>query len=169
MREASQGALVALAVLMVCWSGSPRSSAAAPGSDAQACSLLMKSEAEKITGRPLYRDPEAMGLTGGSVCDYGTAQVILFSGEGSGERLEALLKSFGHDRDERHPVSGVGEGAYVIYPEPRNQYQDTVAFLVTKVGPHTVAVSLAAEEGKPAESVQPAVVALAKAVVAKLP
>ena len=65
-----------------------------------------------------------------------------------------------------HRGSGVGNRASVFYA--RNKYEDTNAFIVVTASPHTLGISVAAEDGKPAESVQPQAVALAKIVVAKL-
>jgi hypothetical protein len=175
MRKMLPAALLTLAAAAVPSSAGAQPRAAAPGGDAgagavEACSLLTKAEVERAAGRRFYDDPEPMRLAGGSVCAYGTgkAQIILFSGERSGERLDALIKNYGHENAQRHPVPGVGDGAYVIYPRPRNQYEDRVAFIVVRAGRHALGISLAADGSKPAEAVQPNLVELAKAVVAKL-
>jgi hypothetical protein len=42
------------------------------------------------------------------------------------------------------------------------------AVVVVRVGQHTIGVSVEAEEGKPAESMQPQAIALARMVAAKL-
>ena len=55
-----------------------------------------------------------------------------------------------------------------MYPKPRDEYEDTIGLLVVNAGPHTLGISLAAAKGEPAESVQPGLVTLTKAVVAKL-
>lgn len=160
-------ALAAAAWAAVAGAGATAAQAAA----ADACSLLSKAEFERIAGRRLYVDPEAVEVAGGgSVCGYDAeGQVILFSGKGSGERFDSLLRAFSQEKLERHPVQGFGDGAYVAYPKPQNQYQDTIGLLVTNVGQHTLGVTLAvADEAQPAESVLPTLVTLAKAVVAKL-
>src|SRR5689334_11445254 len=118
MRAVVRVTALVTAAVAAWWTAGACSSAVAAGTT-DVCSLLTRAEVERITGRRQYRDPDAAELAGGSVCGYSEAEVMLFSGEGSGERLEAMLRSFGHDKDERHPVSGVGDGAYVIYPEPR--------------------------------------------------
>ena len=176
MRKMLPAAILALAASAVPSPAGAQPRAGAPGGDAGAgtvgaCSLLTKAEVERAAGRRFHDDPEPMGLAGGgSVCAYGTgkAQIILFSGERSGERLDALIKNFGHENAQRHPVPGIGDGAYVIYPRPRNQYEDRVAFIVVRAGRHALGISLAADGSKPAEAAQPDLVELAKAVVAKL-
>ena len=66
-------------------------------------------------------------------------------------------------------MSGIGDRAYIMYPAPQNQYQRPTAFLVTRVGPHTlgVVVSAVSKEAS-AQSVQPAAVEVAKAPIAQL-
>jgi hypothetical protein len=139
---------------------------------ASACSLATNAEIETVTGRRFYSDPEPTSLAGGagSACTYGTgkAQIVLFSGPKSQELWNDFLKSYGRDKEARHPVPAVGDGAYVIYPRPRDEYEDAIGMLVVKSGAHTLGISLAATKGEPAESVQPKLVALAEAVVAKL-
>jgi hypothetical protein len=137
-----------------------------------ACSLLTNAEIERLTGRRLYSEPEPTSLAdgAGSACTYGTgkAQLVLFSGPKSQELWNDYLKNFGRDKDAKHPVPAAGSGAYVIYPTPRDEYEDTIGLLVVNAGPHTLGVSLAAAKGEPAESVQPTLVTLANAVVTKL-
>ncbi len=136
-----------------------------------ACSLMPNAEIEKLTDRRFYSDPEPTSLAGGgSACTYGTgkAQIVLFSGPKSQELWNNYLKNFGKDKEAKHPVPEAGDGAYVIYPKPRDEYEDTTGLLVVNAGPHTLGISLAAAKGEPAESVQPKLVALAKAVVGKL-
>ena len=78
-------------------------------------------------------------------------------------------KAYRHDKETRHPVSGVGDKAYIMYPPPQNQYQRPTAFLVTRVGPHTLGVVLTADSkaAKPV-SIQPAAVEVAKAAILTL-
>ena len=137
-----------------------------------ACSLMTNAEIEKLTGRRFYSDPEPTSLASGagSACTYGTgkAQIVLFSGPKPQELWNNYLKNFGKDKEAKHPVPAAGDGAYIMYPKPRDEYEDTIGLLVVHAGPHTLGISLAAAKGEPAESVQPKLVALAKAVVAKL-
>jgi hypothetical protein len=35
-------------------------------------------------------------------------------------------------------VAGAGDGGYVMYPKPQNEYQDTVGLLVVPLAGHTL-------------------------------
>ena len=134
------------------------------------CSLLGQAEVRAIPGRRLYDATEPMALDGGAACTYGSgiAQLLLFIGDGSAARLDALIGRFGAGSSARQPVAALGSGAYVVYPEPRDQYEDTIGLLVLPVGEDTIGVTLAAEAGQPADSVLPGLVAIAEAAAAKL-
>lgn len=175
MRTMLWAALITLAASNVPSPAGSQPRAAAPGGHAatgavEACSLLTKAEVEKATGRRFRGGPESLEFAGASVCAYGDgeAQIILYSGAGSGERLDALIRNFGNGNEQRHPVPGVGDGAYIIYPTPQNQYQDKAAAVVARAGRHALGITLAAEGSQPAEAARPGVVELAKAAAAKL-
>jgi hypothetical protein len=137
-----------------------------------ACALLTKPEIAEIVGRPVYSDPDQTSLAGGagSSCTYdgGEAQIIVFSGPKSQELWNDLAKRYGRDKETKHPVPAAGEGAYVIYPKPRNEYEDTIGMLVVSSGNNTLGISIAAAKGEAVEAVQPKLVRLTKAVVARL-
>lgn len=197
--------ILAAAAMMALWS--PLSAqTAGPASAAKqttrdACSFLTEGEVDRLInrGQRAYGTAESVPLRGGagSVCEYPIgAQVVLFSGPRSQEEFEAFLKTYNRDRERRHPVSGIGDRAYIMFPTPRHKNEDRLAYLVTNVGPHTLGVSMAARDGmgdspmmeycrrgqlsreecakleadksETAESLQPAVKEVAKAVVAKL-
>jgi hypothetical protein len=169
----TMGQLLTPAVLLASVTWSPLPAQGQSGKTAKAiaaCSLLSNAEVAKVTSRQLFTAPEATSLAGGagSGCTFDVAQLVLFSGDNAEENWEAFLKNYRHDKDKRYPLEGIGERAYGFYPKPRDKYEDTNAFVVVKLGQHMIAVSVAAEEGKPAESVQPHAVALAKIVVSKL-
>lgn len=190
---------LAVAAVLATW--------AAPGASAapNACSLLTEAEAAKLIarGQPSYTAPEATTLGGGkgSVCQYDGGQVGLWTGPDSAQDVEQFMKSWQQDEQPRHPVSGVGDKAFVIYPKPRNDYSDRGPYLVATAGPHTVTAALfarkgqadglmgevcrgdqsrlnekekkecarvLADQGETPESLQPAVVELAKVLVAKV-
>jgi hypothetical protein len=174
MRSKSGALRLALAVLVVgSLFGLELPPAAAQGSSgiADACSLLTNADVERITGAHLYGDPDPTALAGGTACTHGggAAQVILFSGGDSGQWFDAFVQAFGHGDEPRHPAPEAGDGAYVMYPKPQNKYQDTVGLLVVPLAGQTLGITLAAVEGKPVESVQPGLIALAKAVQVQLP
>lgn len=176
----------------------------------QVCSLLSAAEIDRLVvrgqdthGAPVERDSTSLGIAD-SACEFGGfGQIVLFSGAGSEQRFEAFLKRFKAEQEKRTPVSGVGDRSYIMFPKPRNEYQDRAAYLVTRTGPYTLGISLnartspldgpmgpvlkasctgyklsrkeqascvkvMAEKSETAESLQPAVVELAKVVVARL-
>jgi hypothetical protein len=112
-----------------------------------------------------------MLLGGGALCNWGggEAQVILFTGPKSEANWESMIARFGHGNAKRTPVPGLGAPAYVIYPPPKNEYQETVAMVVVKTGSGTLIVSSAVQKkGDPAEKALEPTVALTKLVMAKL-
>lgn len=171
------GTPTALTVAAVWFLWTPLSAqpiATTPPSVAQAtldaCSLMSSDEVAKLTGRRLFGDPDMTKLRGGSACTYGggDAQIIVFSGERAGENFQALLRSFNIDQETRHPISGIGDSAYVMYPKPKNRYQDTVVLVAVTLRRHVAGVTVAADEGKSAETAQPVAIALAREVIGKL-
>jgi hypothetical protein len=172
-------ALLALAVGAALWlSESARSGrlAATAQTPLRACALLTDEQVKRLIHRGRRPDGPTDEMTvgrggSGSVCGFngGAQQLILFSGPSSEADFEALLKVYRHDKEARHPVSGVGDRAYIMYPALQNQYQRPTAFLVTRAGPHTlgVVVSAASREAS-AQSVQPVAVEVAKAAIAQL-
>jgi hypothetical protein len=139
-----------------------------PAGSVQACSLITRAEVKKATGRDPYVDPEPAGQ-GGWICNVGVGELKVYSGPRSWEAWESTLKGFKKENEPQTPASGFGERAYFIYPKPDNKSQSNVAFLVAKSGNHTLALSLDAAEGKPAESMRPALESLMKVVLSRLP
>ena len=123
----------------------PVSAAAA---QANPCALLTSAEATKHIGRgkPTYNEtPEAMPVRGGALCEYGFGgQVGLWN---SSQDLDQFLKSFRMDKVTRHPVSGVGDRAWIMYPPAEDQYKERVAYLAAHVGQKVVTISLVARNG----------------------
>jgi hypothetical protein len=106
----------------------------------------------------------------GSACDYGGGTVTLrvYSGSKPEDEVNWTLKNYKVDDQKKHPISGFGAGAYVIYYTPQNQYQDVAAILVGRAGARMFMLSLSAPEGRSAEFVQPQLIELGKTVVARL-
>ncbi len=113
------------------------------------CGLLTDSEAAQLVarGQPTFQEPEALATGGGFICQYEHGQTGLWVGSGSGTRFEQFLKSWRQDKQPRLPVAGVGDSAYVLYPEARNDYSDQGPMVVATVGEHTVTAALFAREG----------------------
>lgn len=191
---------LALAAALLLAGGSPLAAQSNP------CGLLTTAEATRhiARGQPTYNEaPTATQLGGGAgaVCDYPFGgQVGVWRAPNAEQNFERFLKSW-KVQAKRHPVAGVGDRAWIMFPVPENQYKDRVAFLVAHVGQQLVTVHLVARDGaadgpmgqvcrgdqsrlKPdekedckkvladksetQESLQPAVVELAKLVVAKV-
>lgn len=140
----------------------------APAGSVQACSLITRADVKKATGRDPYVDPEPAGQ-GGWICNVGIGELKVYSGPKSWETWESTLKGFKKDKEPQTPAPGFGERAYFLYPKPDNEYQGNVAFLVAKSGNYTLALSVDAPKGKPAEAMRPALESLMKSILARLP
>lgn len=139
------------------------------GAEKKACPLLTNAEIRKVTGRnqpwELNDEPYDMG----SACDYGGVVTLrVFSGPKPEDEVNWTLKNYKKENEKKTPISGFGAGAYIMFPTPRDKYEDVVAVLVGKAGQRMFMISLTAPKGKPAESVQPQLVTLANTVVARL-
>jgi len=139
-----------------------------PAGSVPACSLITRADVTKATGSDPYVDPEPAGQSGW-ICNVGIGELKVYSGPKSWEAWESTLKGFKKDKEPQTPAPGFGERAYFFYPKPENEYQGNVAFLVAKSGSHTVALSLDAPKGKPAESMRPALESLMKKILSRLP
>jgi hypothetical protein len=139
-----------------------------PAGNIQACSVITRADVRKATGRDPFVEPEPSGQ-GGWICNVGIGELKLYSGPASWDAWESTLKGFKKDKEPQIPATGIGERAYFLYLKPENKYQSSVAFLVAKSGNHTLALSLDAPEGKPAESMRPALESLMKTILARLP
>jgi hypothetical protein len=139
-----------------------------PAGSVQACSLVTRADVTKATGRDPLVDPEPSGQ-GGWICNVGSGELKVYSGPKSWDAWESTLKAFKKDKEPQTPAPGFGERAYFLYPKPDNEYQGNVAFLVAKTGNYTLALSLDAPKGKPAESMRPALESLMKTILSRLP
>jgi hypothetical protein len=135
-----------------------------------ACALLSDDEVVKLTGRRSYTKAEGVRFKdGGSSCTWDSGvNINLFSGPQSAEQHEALLKAFKQDKTPRQAVSGIGDSAYAT-AWMGNQYQGNHAVLVVRKGAHTMGISLQAEGSETPQSIQPKLMTVAKAALAKLP
>lgn len=175
------------------------------GAQSNPCALLTSAEAVQhiARGRPTYNQtPDAVSVSGGSLCEYPYGgQIGIWSPPKAEEKLESFFKLWKVDTTKRHPVSGVADRAWIMFPVPENEYKDRPAYLVAHVGQQIVTVALFAHKGQAdswmgeicrgdqsklkqeekedcrrvladksetQESLQPAVVELAKLVVAKV-
>jgi len=115
------------------------------------CALL--TSAESVThiarGRPTYNQtPDAIQLKGGLLCEYPYGgQIGLWAPPNAEQNIEAFLKIWKADKAKRHPVSGVGDKAWIMFPVPEDEYKDRTAYLVATVGQQLVTVALFAHDG----------------------
>jgi hypothetical protein len=133
----------------------------------KACTLITRADVMKATGRDPYVDPEAAGA-GGWICNLGQAELKVYSGANSAAAFESTLRNFKLDRIPRAPAPGFGDGAYYMFHKPERRSLSPVGWLVARKGTHTLALSLDAAEGQPAESTRPALEALMRSVLARL-
>ena len=140
----------------------------APNAGVEACSLITRADVKAATGMDPFVDPESAGQ-GGWMCNVGTGELKVYSGPKASETWESTLKSFKMDKEPRTPAPGFGEHAYFLYPKPVKKDQGNVAVLVARSANHTLVLSLDAPDGKPAESMRPALESLMKTILARLP
>lgn len=138
-----------------------------PSGNVQACSLITRADVKNATGQDPYVDPEPAG-NDGWICNIGIGELKVYSGPKSWEALESTLKGFKKDKEPRTPAPRFGERAYFLQLKPDNAYQSDAALLVATSGNHTLALSLDAPNGKPAESMRPALESLMKTILARL-
>ena len=172
--KARAGAMTLTVLVLSASLGSQSLGAQAAGKSTsiQVCSLLTDAEVKQLVARGGFAsEKNETPLAGGSSCTYGIGrgQIMVFSGPKAEANFTDLLKDFHKDTVTKHPVSGVGEGAYVIYPKPRDEYEVRVGLLATKYRQYMLGISLEPDKGKPSESVQADLIALTKVVIQKLP
>ena len=136
---------------------------------ADACALLSRDEFQALTGKTEYGDPTGMPWSGGTVCGFGNGQIILLTAADSTAVMDRFLATAEKDLvSPRTPVDGLGDGAFSVLFDPDDPYQDHGAFVVFGAGPPTVAATVYAEDGEPAEAALAPAMAVAEAIAAKL-
>ena len=156
--------VVALFVIMTCIGSLARASQARPGPAAagqpavRACAVLTRDLVAPLTENKKLLDllppqEEALG-TSGTACEYGSVRLQLFPGRGGKRTVSAK---------GLQPITGAGDGGYF-----RNN-QDTYAELMVWTAKHSLDLQVSIPSGRTAESIKTDVVALANAILAKLP
>lgn len=138
----------------------------APAPRMNVCSLLTNAEIQKATGIMIHEDPYEMA----TACEYdsGTVLIRVYSGAKRQENVTRTLEAYNKQNVKKTAVGGLGRGAYVMFPPPRDKYEDALAVVVTPAGSHMLMITLAAPDGRTAESMQPALVALTKTVMGRV-
>jgi len=137
----------------------PRSAGAAAGQPAvRACAVLTRDLVAPFTENKRILDlippeEEALG-TSGTACEHGAVRLQLFPGRGGKRTLSAK---------DLQPISGAGEGGY--FRSNPNGYAE----LMVWTSKHALDLQVSVPSGRTAEAIKPDVVALANAIIAKLP
>jgi hypothetical protein len=96
---------------------------------------------------------EALGPSG-TACHYGAVRLQLFPGRGGKRTVSAK---------DLQPISGAGEGGY--FRSNRDRYAE----LMVWTSKHSLDLQVSVPSGRTAEAIKADVVALANAIIAKLP
>jgi hypothetical protein len=158
------GHAVTLFVAAVCLtpqagtSQTPSSAPAAGQPAVRACAVLTRDLVAPFTENKKMLDlippqEETLG-TSGTACHYGAVRLQLFPGRG-GKRT-ASAKGL-------QPISGAGEGGY--FRSNRDRYAE----LMVWTSRHSLDLQVSVPSGRTAEAIKADVVALANAILAKLP
>ena len=124
----------------------------------RACAMLTKDLVAPFTENKKILDimppqEETLG-TSGTACEYGAVRLQLFPGRG-GKRTASA--------EGLQPISGAGDGGY--FRSNRNRYAE----LMVWTAKHSLDLQVSVPSGGTAEAIKPQVVALANAIIAKLP
>jgi hypothetical protein len=136
-----------------------RSGGPAAGQPAiRACAVLTRELVAPFTENKKILDllppqEEALG-TSGTACEYGAVRLQLFPGRGGKRTVSAK---------DLQPISGAGEGGY--FRSNRDRYAE----LMVWTGKHSLDLQVSVPSGRTVEAIKPDVVALANAILAKLP
>jgi hypothetical protein len=131
--------------------------AAAAQQAVRACAVLTRDLVEKFSENKTVLDlipPKEETLGTGTACDHGSVRLQLFPGRGG--KREPYTK-------DMQPISGAGDGGY--FRSNRNRYAE----LMVWTAKHSLDLQVSVPSGRTAEALKPDVVALANAIIAKLP
>lgn len=159
MRVACTAFIVVIGILPRPAVSETRSSPLAHGQPApRACAMLTKDLVAPFTQNTKVLDlippqEETLG-TSGTACEYGAVRLQLFPGRGGKRTVSAK---------DLQPVSGAGEGGY--FRSNRDRYAE----LMVWTSKHSLDLQVSVPAGRTAEAIKPDVIALANAIIAKLP
>ena len=124
----------------------------------RACGVLTRDLVAPFTENKKILDlipPEEETLsTGGTACEYGAVRLQLFPGRGGKRTVSGK---------DYQPISGAGEGGY--FRSNRDRYAELIAW----TGKHALDLQVTVPAGRTADAIKADVIALAKAIIAKLP
>jgi len=156
--------VVTLFVAIGCITSYPAATEARSGSSAagqaavRACAVLTRDLVAPFTENKKILDlipaaEEALG-TSGTACEFGAVRLQLFPGRGGKRTVSAK---------DLQPISGAGEGGY--FRSNRDRYAE----LMVWTSKHSLDLQVSVPSGGTAEAIKSDVVALANAIIAKLP
>lgn len=124
----------------------------------RACTVLTKEMVAPFTANKTVLDlippqEEALGTTG-TACEYGAVRLQLFPGRGGTRTASA---------EGLQPITGAGDGGY--FRSNRDRYAELMVWTAR----HSLDLQVSVPTGRTAESIKADVVALANAILAKLP
>jgi hypothetical protein len=157
--------LVVITALLI-WSFASQPLLAADG-----CPYLTNAEVEAVTERELELFKlSSMPLPdgAGTACDSSIVRVIVLVGENAVRQLDDMMKSVGRDQEEHFPVADLGEAAYALHLEPRNENEYPTALVVVTSASYTLGVSVRAKDGEAAATAVPQAVELAKLALTRV-
>lgn len=151
--------LAAITVTSQAAASQARPGAPAAGQPAvRACAVLTRDLVAPFTEDKKILDlipPEEETLgTSGTACEYGAVRLQLFPGRGGKRTLSAK---------DLQPVSGAGEGGY--FRSNRDRYAE----LMVWTSKHSLDLQVSVPSGRTADAIKPEVIAVANAIIAKLP
>ena len=134
------------------------SSKPAAGQPVRACAVLTRDLVAPFTENKTVLDllppsEEELG-TSGTACEYGAVRLQLFPGRGGKVTVSSK---------EYQPISGVGDGG--LFRNNRNYYAE----LTVWTGKHRIDLQVGVPSGRTADAIKPDVIALANAILKKLP
>ena len=124
----------------------------------RACAVLTRDLVAPLTENKTILDhlppsEEALG-TAGTACTYGSVRLQLFPGRGGKPTVSA---------EGLEPISGAGDGG--LFRSNRNRYAE----LMVWTSRHRVDLQVNVPSGRTAEALKPDLLALANAILKKLP
>ena len=130
----------------------------AAGQSVRACAVLTKDLVAPFTENKKVLDilppsEEELG-TSGTACEYGAVRLQLFPGRGGKPTVSAT---------GLEPVTGAGDGG--LFRSNRNRYAE----LMVWTSKYRVYLQVSVPSGRTAEAMKPDVIALANAILKKLP
>lgn len=130
----------------------------AAGPAVRACAVLTRELVAPFTENAKVLDlvparEEALGTTG-TACEFGAVRLQLFPGRGGKRTVTAK---------DLQPIAGAGDGGY--FRSNRNRHAELMVWTAR----HSLDLQVSVPSGRTAEAMKPDVVALANAILAKLP